>query len=319
MLNYFPALRKLSLTVITHGKGIFTVSRDCSMISRFTERNEFGGYTWQIKNSSTVRVHIKGSATPSEYVIEIQEFGWVRWSAKRSKMVQASLPDTIRRAFDLLYDFFDSHDDFDVPATLKSKELARVLSGLEKSKLYVNQIEPRESTQKPQMRNSQFQIDGFVFNLPPRHKKMSVSSHVSLDRFSKLCRVLSEKDIKKIENGDKVVLENVRLGKVQSPNKDETYYTFNVISTVDEEKISTYVFKEDGTLYINYDQVNFLDYSHPVYADVESPLSNVSSVFGSKESTPKIPEGDLSVGDRFTVTLEMGFSSGHIMVSEFER
>lgn len=68
------------------------------MISRYTEKNGFGGYTWQIKNSPTVRVHIKETSEPCEYTIEMQEFGWFRWSTVKSRISEKSLTDYNRRS-----------------------------------------------------------------------------------------------------------------------------------------------------------------------------------------------------------------------------
>lgn len=116
------------------------------MISRFTERNEFSGHTWQIKTSSTVRIRIKGTSTSCEYVIEIQEFGWIRWRTKKSTVCRQSLPSTIEEALRQLHDFFDAHDDFDVPRSLMEKERKIVMNGLEKSTFYRDEIAPVEAS-----------------------------------------------------------------------------------------------------------------------------------------------------------------------------
>jgi len=114
------------------------------MISRFKDKNEFGGYTWQIKNSSTVRIHIKGTTSSCEYVIEIPEWGWVRWSTKRSLLSNRSLRETVELAFKKEYDFFDSHPDFDVSREMMKREIDSTVRKLQDYQTYIDEIRPRE-------------------------------------------------------------------------------------------------------------------------------------------------------------------------------
>lgn len=277
------------------------------MISRYTDKNEFGGYTWEIKKSSTIRVHIKGTGNPMEYTIEVQEFGWVQWSTKKSKVCSKDLPKTIKESFILLNNFLHNHSDFTTSQSVMSSELEMALDGLRKSDYYLNNIKPKEEKQSDMNR---FKIDGHTFKIEPKHEKMSISRHIKMSEFASICRVLSKKDTENVMNGEDIFVKNVRLGRVKDKNDDEIYYVFDLVNVLDEEKISTYVFEEKGDMYINYDQVEYLKLSHPVYSDVESLLSG--------EKRDKKPSRKLKVGETFNIKLSMGLSSGEIMVDEIK-
>jgi len=144
-----------------------------------------------------------------------------------------------------------------------------------------------------------FLIDGYRFSFSPLHKKMSVSRHVTLEKFSSWCRVLSEDDVRTLRNGEMVTLENVRLGSI---NKNNRKYTFDIIATEETDVLNSYIFSENKTLYINYDILYAADLSCPAFYDnSDDPLYELV-----KNKVPDMPERDVQVGERFTVTLFLG-------------
>jgi hypothetical protein len=230
----------------------------------------------------------------------VQEFGWVRWKTKQSRISKSTLPETIQKSFDLLYSFFKKHDDFIVSEQMKRDEIIDVLSTVESTDFYKSNIRPREEElQNEEVKNS-FRIDGYEFSFSPLHKKMSTSQHVSVQELARRSRVLSKKDLRTLESEGELELKDVRLAKIRK-RKKKTVYRFDVISTVEEEKLSTYMFVDNGELYINYDPLHHLDMSHPCYYDGDDPFAHLH-----QDQYPKMPNRDIEVGERFNIILIHG-------------
>ena len=275
-----------------------------ALITHYSDKNKLGGYTWKVQNISTVRVLIKGTKGPCEYVIEVEEFNWLWWSVRRKEVCTEVLPKAISQAFEMLHDFFDSHDDFRLVPSALLRERNKALEMVKKYDLYKDKIAPSELEKD----KTKVLIDGYWFNLPPLHEKMKGSQHVKLSRFSEISKVLSQEQTERVLNGEEIEIENVRLGHIERDSrKGDVLYYFDLISVNDEDNLSACVFEDDDDLYIYYDKIIYLDLSHPPYSYVKA--------FSTKDK----PSDNISVGDKYNITLCVDDTWGkkRIFVIEF--
>jgi len=102
------------------------------MLSRYTEKNKFGGYTWQIKLDSLFHIYVNGTDNES-FVVEFKEYKWISFKTHFSFVSNESLEDTIVTAFDRVFDFYQGHKDYVWTPQQRDNKLTQVIELLRRS------------------------------------------------------------------------------------------------------------------------------------------------------------------------------------------
>lgn len=89
------------------------------MVSRYTEKNKFGGYTWHIKLDSLFHIFIHETDNLS-YVIEFKEWKWISYKTHFSFVSNENLNETIVNSFERVFGFLQKNKDY---GWSKQKEL----------------------------------------------------------------------------------------------------------------------------------------------------------------------------------------------------
>lgn len=96
------------------------------MLSRYTEKNNYGGYTDHIKINSLFNIFIHGTDNNS-YVVEFKEWRWINYKTRFSFVSNDNLESTIIEAFDRVFIFFQKHKDYIWTPQQKNSKLNQVL------------------------------------------------------------------------------------------------------------------------------------------------------------------------------------------------
>ena len=102
------------------------------MLSKYTQKNKFGGYTWQIKLNSLFHLYINGTDNDS-FVVEFKEYRWISFKTHFSFVSNESLEATISEAFDRVFNFFQGHKNYMWTSQQRDNKLAQVLELLRSS------------------------------------------------------------------------------------------------------------------------------------------------------------------------------------------
>lgn len=96
------------------------------MIYRYAEKNKYGGYTWQIKIDSLFHVYLKGTKH-GHFIVEFKEWKWVSYKILISYISDENIEDTIIKAFDKIYLYFQNNRNYIWTDQQKNNLLNRVL------------------------------------------------------------------------------------------------------------------------------------------------------------------------------------------------
>jgi len=96
------------------------------MISKFTDKNNYGGYTWRIKIDSLHHIFIHGTDSNS-YVVEFKEWKYINYKNRFSFVSNNDLELTITEAFDRVFEYFLGKKDYLWTNDQKNNKLNKVL------------------------------------------------------------------------------------------------------------------------------------------------------------------------------------------------
>ena len=97
------------------------------MVSKYTNKNKFGGITWQIKIDNLFHIYIL-STEDSSFVVEFKEWKLISYKAHFTFVSNKSLKNTIVDAFERMFNFFRKQNDY---VWTKSQETQKLESVLE--------------------------------------------------------------------------------------------------------------------------------------------------------------------------------------------
>lgn len=80
------------------------------MLIKYTERNKYGGYTWEISLGSPFKIQIHGTDNTS-FIVELKEWKWLNYKTHFAFVSNDSLEKTIRSSFDRVFEFFKNYKD----------------------------------------------------------------------------------------------------------------------------------------------------------------------------------------------------------------
>ena len=102
------------------------------MLSRYTEKNRYGGHTWQVKLDSLFHIFIHETDNKC-YVVDFKEWKWINYKTHFSFVSNNDLTQTIIEAFERIFDFFNNSADYMWTETQKNNKLNEVLDLLKRS------------------------------------------------------------------------------------------------------------------------------------------------------------------------------------------
>lgn len=103
------------------------------MISKYTQKNKYGGYTYHIKLDSLFHVFIHGADNGS-YIVEFKEWRFVSYKTRFSFVSNEELESAVTEAFDRMYQYFQNHKDYKWSIQQRDNVLNRVLGEFESMK-----------------------------------------------------------------------------------------------------------------------------------------------------------------------------------------
>jgi len=101
------------------------------MVSKYTDKNKFGGFTWQIKIDKLFHIYIHGSDN-SSLIVEFKEWKWISYKTHFTFVSNEDLKNTLMDAFEKVFDFFQKHNDYLWSQLQKTQKLEIVLKEFEK-------------------------------------------------------------------------------------------------------------------------------------------------------------------------------------------
>lgn len=96
------------------------------MLSRFTDKNDYGGYTWKIELHSLFHIFIHGTDKNS-FVVHFKEWKWIRYKTKFSFVSEQDLETTIIESFDRIFNYFQEHEEYSWTLQQKKNKLNQAL------------------------------------------------------------------------------------------------------------------------------------------------------------------------------------------------
>ncbi len=81
------------------------------MIYKLTEKNKFGGHTYQIKLDSIFHIFIN-ETNANSYSVDFKEWKWFNYKLHFSFISNGDLKETVRQTFEKTYDFFSRNSDY---------------------------------------------------------------------------------------------------------------------------------------------------------------------------------------------------------------
>ncbi len=110
------------------------------MLSKYTEINKFGGYTWQIKIDNLFHIYILGTDN-SSFVVEFKEWKWISYKTHFTYISNNNLEMTISEVFEKAFSFFKNHKDFIWTEQQKNQKLNIVLNQLFERDDWVDELD----------------------------------------------------------------------------------------------------------------------------------------------------------------------------------
>lgn len=96
------------------------------MLSRYSDKNKFGGYTWQIKLDSLFHIFVEDSMNKT-FVVTFKEWKWMSYKTHFSFVSNLNLIETIKDAFEKIFDFFQSDSKYEWNHNQKNNKLNEVI------------------------------------------------------------------------------------------------------------------------------------------------------------------------------------------------
>lgn len=103
------------------------------MLSRYSEKNTFGGYTWHIKIDSLFHIFIE-ETNDNLFIIEFKEWKWISFKKHFSLVSHTGIESTIITAFDKVFDFFKNNSKYNWEESQKINSLNKVLGEYKRMK-----------------------------------------------------------------------------------------------------------------------------------------------------------------------------------------
>lgn len=101
------------------------------MLSKYTQKNSFGAYTWHIKLDSLFHIFIHETDNES-YIVEFKEWKWINYKKKFSFISNENLEKSIITAFDKVFEYFNNEPNYQWTNEQKEGKLNKVLYLLNK-------------------------------------------------------------------------------------------------------------------------------------------------------------------------------------------
>ena len=96
------------------------------MVSKYTDKNKFGGTTWQIKIDNLFHMYIL-STEDSSFVVEFKEWKWISYKTHFTFVSNKSLKNTIVNAFERMFTFYQKRNDYVWTKSQETQKLETVL------------------------------------------------------------------------------------------------------------------------------------------------------------------------------------------------
>lgn len=96
------------------------------MVSKYTDKNKYGGFTWQIKIDNLFHIYILGTDN-SSFIIEFKEWKWISYKTHFTFVSNKDLKSTIIDTFDKVFVFFQKHDNYIWSESQKNQKIEIVL------------------------------------------------------------------------------------------------------------------------------------------------------------------------------------------------
>lgn len=102
------------------------------MVYRYTDKNEYGYYTWQIQIHKLFNIFLK-EADDNSFVVEFKERKLFSSKVLFSFLSHDNIYETTEHAFDKVYDYFSEKKDFYWPLSSKLDQEERALVGIRRT------------------------------------------------------------------------------------------------------------------------------------------------------------------------------------------
>lgn len=101
------------------------------MLSRYVDKNKYGGHTWHIKLDSLFHIFINETDSKS-FVVDFKEWKWVSYKTHFSFVSNHDLEETIAESFNRVFDFFQNQPNYLWTEEQKQNKLTEVLELLKR-------------------------------------------------------------------------------------------------------------------------------------------------------------------------------------------
>lgn len=81
------------------------------MVSKLTDINKYGGYTWDIKLDSPFHLFINGTSEKI-FIVELKEWGYINSKIHFTFVSNNNMKSTIETSFQKTFDFLQKHPDY---------------------------------------------------------------------------------------------------------------------------------------------------------------------------------------------------------------
>jgi hypothetical protein len=105
------------------------------MLTKYVDKNKFGGYTWEIKFDPIFRIKIF-ETNDGSLLVEFKEFKWINYKTHFSFISRKTMEETIIEALELVFQHFLNRKDFNWTIAKKENVTEEVLKDL---KLYTKE------------------------------------------------------------------------------------------------------------------------------------------------------------------------------------
>lgn len=96
------------------------------MVSKYTEKNKFGNYTWKIKIDNLFHILIFGTEN-SSFLVEFKEWKWISSKTHFTYITHNNLEMTIKEVFEKVITFFENQNEYIWTENQKNQKLNLVL------------------------------------------------------------------------------------------------------------------------------------------------------------------------------------------------
>jgi hypothetical protein len=157
------------------------------MISRYSETNKFGGYTWKININQIFHLFVH-SSNDSSFVVDFKEWRWLGYKVRFSIVSSLSLEETIENSFNKIQIYFNSKNEFlwsDEQKRNKLKELFESINAssdtITKSLLFKKIKTDDKENNKVEIPQEEFQLE--VSSIE-KYKYLAFTSFINKDYYN---------------------------------------------------------------------------------------------------------------------------------------